>query len=55
MDWKGLGNHALAVLSMDEDTITCVNSWGGEAPVIQLTRTRDDLAMWRVRVLILAE
>ena len=55
IDWEELGNHALAVLDMDEDSIVCVNSWGNEAPVVRLTRTRDDLVMWRVRVLILAE
>ena len=55
IDREEIGNPALAVLDMDEDTITCVNSWGMEAPVVKLTRTRDDLVMWRVRVFILAE
>ena len=55
IDWEQLGNHALAVLDMDEENITCLNSWGMEAPVVKVNRTREDLVMWRVRTFILDE
>ena len=45
-----LGYHAMAVHTIDREdaTITCVNSWGMEAPVVVLSMKRPDLVMWRL-------
>ena len=52
-----LGYHAMAVHTIDREdaTITCVNSWGMEAPVVVLSMKRPDLVMWRLTVLVIAE